>query len=101
MLVRAGIERRAAEAALAAAAVQLTDRLGASSLHLTFLPEGEWVHMGELGLLQRTGKQFHFVNEGYRDFDDFLAALASRKRKTLRKDKEDAGKPGREQGKEK
>ena len=35
--------------------------------------------------LQRTGQQFHFFNRGYADFEDFLAALASRKRKTIRK----------------
>ena len=40
--------------------------------------------LGAAGFLQRTDQQFHFVNEGYRDFDDFLAALASRKRKAIR-----------------
>ena len=42
------------------------------------------------GFLRRTDQQFHFVNEGYRDFDDFLAALASRKRKAIRRERRDA-----------
>ena len=87
LLVRAGVDRKAAEAALASAAVQLTDRIGASSLHLTFLPEAEWSHLGELGFLRRTAKQFHWQNRGYQTFDDFLSALASRKRKAIRKER--------------
>ena len=38
----------------------------------------------------RTGQQFHFVNAGYSDFDDFLAALASRKRKAIKRERRDA-----------
>lgn len=38
----------------------------------------------------RTGEQFHFINEGYRDFDDFLASLASRKRKIIKRERQDA-----------
>ncbi len=90
ILVREGFERAIAEKALASAAVQLTDRLGASSLHLTFLPKDEWTHLGECGLLQRTGKQFHWPNRDYQNFDDFLAALASRKRKAIRKERQRA-----------
>ena len=44
--------------------------------------------MGEAGLLQRTGIQFHWLNEGYSTFDDFLAGLASRKRKQIRKERQ-------------
>ena len=42
------------------------------------------------GFVSRTGEQFHFVNEGYRDFDDFLAALASRKRKAIKRERREA-----------
>lgn len=75
---------------LAAAGSALTGKLGASSLHVTFAPQGEWELLGEAGYLLRTDQQFHFVNEGYRDFDDFLAALSSRKRKTIRRERRDA-----------
>ena len=40
--------------------------------------------------MSRTGEQFHFINEGYRDFDDFLAALASRKRKAIKRERREA-----------
>jgi predicted N-acyltransferase len=77
--------------ALAAGAVRQT---GASSLHLTFLPEAEWRLAGEAGYLLRSGQQFHFANPGYRDFQDFLSELSSAKRKTLRKERESVARAG-------
>jgi predicted N-acyltransferase len=77
--------------AYAAAAVTQT---GASSLHVTFLPEEEWRLAGEAGWLQRTGQQFHWENRGYDSFEQFLGELASAKRKNLRKERQsvrDAG----------
>lgn len=75
------------EAALARGLQALAVRYKASSAHITFPTEGEWDRLGEAGWLQRTDQQFHFHNPGYRDFDDFLDALASRKRKNLRKER--------------
>ena len=72
------------------AAVQVTDRLGVSSLHVTFLTRDEWQLAGEMSLLQRTDQQFHWQNGGFRSFDDFLAVLASRKRKAIRKERREA-----------
>jgi predicted N-acyltransferase len=40
-----------------------------------------------MGLMPRASQQFHWVNDGYADFDAFLAALSSRKRKTIRKER--------------
>ncbi|WP_238858149.1 GNAT family N-acetyltransferase [Faunimonas pinastri] len=77
-------------AGLASALVQLCDRYGASSAHLTFMPEGEWSFAGDLGFLQRTDQQFHWTDDGYGNFEGFLEALASRKRKGLRKERRDA-----------
>jgi predicted N-acyltransferase len=79
-----------AQAMLAAAGIELVRRLDLSSLHATFLAEGEWSLLGRQGYLQRTDQQFHFVNDGYRDFDDFLAALSSRKRKIVKRERRDA-----------
>jgi predicted N-acyltransferase len=90
LLVRAGTEQTEREALLLHAARQVTDRLGVSSLHITFLTRDEWQLAGELGFLQRTDQQFHWRNEGYRDFEDFLAALTSRKRKAIRKERREA-----------
>ena len=61
-----------------------------SSVHVTFAPEAEWQRLGEAGLLQRVGQQFHWQNDGYRSFDDFLEALNSRKRKQIRRERRDA-----------
>jgi uncharacterized protein len=85
---REGAEGR--ERMLAAAAIEVAERRGASSLHITFLSEGEWSRLGQQGLLQRTDKQFHWQNASYASFDDFLGSLASRKRKTVRKEREQA-----------
>jgi len=59
----------------------------ASSVHVTFPGRDEWDLLGEAGFLQRIGRQYHWHNEGYGSFDDFLGALASRKRKALRKER--------------
>ncbi|MGA7385606.1 MAG: GNAT family N-acetyltransferase [Methylocella sp.] len=63
---------------------------GASSLHITFPTRAEWETLGAAGFLQRTGQQFHFINKGYPDFDAFLAGLASRKRKMIRRERKAA-----------
>ncbi|MGD9830664.1 MAG: GNAT family N-acetyltransferase, partial [Hyphomicrobiaceae bacterium] len=83
-------ERQALEPILASALAEVTRQLAASSYHVTFLSEDEWRRLGAIGLLQRTGKQFHWQNRGYRSFDDFLATLASRKRKALKRERREA-----------
>ncbi len=85
-LLRPGAPAATAEV-LATAMVRLAERLGASSLHITFLTEGECRPLTALGFLTRAGVQYHWRNDGYRSFDDFLAALSSRKRKALRKER--------------
>jgi uncharacterized protein len=90
LLARPGPEAAAHEAALAAAAAALVERNDLSSANLTFLTEGEWSRLGQQGYLQRTDQQFHWQNGGYATFDDFLASLASRKRKAVRKEREQA-----------
>ena len=89
-LVAPGQDAEAREGALAAGLRALRKEVKASSTHATFLTKAEWERCGALGWLQRTDQQFHFVNEDYADFDGFLAALASRKRKNIRKERKDA-----------
>ena len=72
---------------LGAGMVRLADQLKVSSVHITFPTETEWADLGQLGLLQRTGQQFHWENRGYDTFDDFLGDLNSRKRKAIRKER--------------
>jgi len=86
LLVRPGYEE-IGQAALVQAAVQLASENQLSSLHLTFCTEAEAAAGREMGLMHRVTQQFHWVNDGYDDFAGFLAALSSRKRKTLRKER--------------
>ncbi len=90
LLVTEGQNHDEYERLLASAAVQLTDRLEASSLHITFLTPGEWDRLGELGFLKRKAQQFHWHNRGYETFEDFLEDLSSRKRKMIRRERRDA-----------
>jgi len=55
----------------------------ASSCHILFLPEQQARRLQDAGFMLRQGVQFHWVNQGYRDFDDFLTRLESKKRKNI------------------
>ena len=90
LLVAPGEQPEAARAAILAGLRALMRETKASSIHATFLPEEEWRAAAAEGFLQRIDQQFHFDNPGYRDFDDFLDALASRKRKAIRRERREA-----------
>jgi len=77
-------------AGLAAGLVELCRLREASSVHVTFAPIEDWHLLAERGFLQRNDQQFHWENAGYATFDDFLGALASRKRKVLKRERRDA-----------
>ncbi len=61
-----------------------------SSLHITFCTKDEVAAHADATLLPRKTQQFHWHNQGYQTFDDFLAALSSRKRKNIRKERAEA-----------
>src|SRR5712691_10082551 len=90
LLARAGPYADAVRAHLADALTDICRRAGASSVHVTFPTEPEWDLLGGRGYLKRTHQQFHWENAGYASFDAFLAVLASRKRKTIRRERADA-----------
>jgi uncharacterized protein len=90
LLVRPGPEADAVRGALADSLMDICRRSNASSAHVTFATQPEWDLLGRRGFLKRTHQQFHWENAGYDSFDGFLAALASRKRKTIRREREDA-----------
>ena len=73
--------------ALGGAMVQLAERMDISSIHVTFSSKEEWKMLTDVGFLQRIGQQFHWYNNGYANFDDFLDQLTSRKRKQIRKER--------------
>jgi predicted N-acyltransferase len=85
-LVKPGFEETGTSA-LVEGAVQLASNNRISSLHITFCTEAEARCGEDLGLLLRKTQQFHWQNDGYETFEDFLASLSSRKRKNIRKER--------------
>jgi predicted N-acyltransferase len=90
LLVRPGVDADAARKVLLGGALTVCERYGASSLHVTFPREEDWRFLGDQGLLRRQNQQYHWHNAGYDTFDDFLAALSSGRRKTIRRERRDA-----------
>lgn len=90
LLVRPDVEDRDLPRYLAAGMMQVAEQLEVSSVHVTFADKAQWQLMGEMGFLQRTHNQFHWQNNGYGTFDDFLAALSSKKRKNIRRERRDS-----------
>lgn len=86
----------AAPGLLGAALIQACRELKLSSVHITFCQQPEYDALGTTGWLRRLGIQYHWDNTGYATFDDFLAALSSRKRKTLKRERRDANAAGLE-----
>jgi predicted N-acyltransferase len=84
------------KAALIAGLVEFTRQRGISSLHINFPEDSDAETLFEAGFLKRMGQQFHWTNAGYKDFGDYLAALNSRKRKAVNKERREAMAPGLE-----
>ncbi len=96
LLVRPGPHAGEARAALIAALISAVENSGMSSLHVTFAPRDEAECLESAGFLLRTGLQYHWANAGYESFEQFLAALNSRKRKAIRKERAAAASYGLE-----
>lgn len=94
LLVADGPHSDAARAALIAGLAALCEQAGASSVHVTFAQSGDLAALREAGYLERHDLQFHWLNEGFSDYDGFLATLASRKRKALKRERREALAPG-------
>lgn len=87
LLAHPDVDRDRVEEVLVGGLVGLLDKLGVSSAHVNFPTRRQWKRLGAFGFLQRVALQYHWENRGYADFDEFLAALSSRKRKTIRKER--------------
>jgi len=72
---------------LLAALETITAQNAISSAHITFMEDADLAEAEQRGWLIRHGIQYHWFNRGYRDFDDFLDSLTSRRRKTIRKER--------------
>ncbi|MDE2512674.1 MAG: N-acetyltransferase [Alphaproteobacteria bacterium] len=75
---------------LIAGLLEVAKRTEMSSLHVTFPTAVECDALVEAGFLRRIGRQFHWENQNYRSFDDFLSALNARKRKQIKRERRDA-----------
>jgi predicted N-acyltransferase len=89
MLCAPGAGRQLREA-LAGAAIELARRHRVSSLHWLFVEPDDAAALATAGHLQRTGCQYHWRNPGYRDFQDYLDALSSKRRKQVRRERREA-----------
>ena len=89
LLVAAGAPESAREALLAGLRA-VRRQVEASSIHVTFPTAEDAARLERMGFLVRHGEQFHFLCDGFSQFDDFLAALASRKRKAIKRERRDA-----------
>ncbi|CDG82076.1 GNAT family N-acetyltransferase [Janthinobacterium agaricidamnosum] len=67
---------------------------GLSSTHILFPPEQEALQLQQAGFMLRSGVQFHWLNPGYRDFDEFLATLEHKKRKNIRAERRKVAEAG-------
>jgi predicted N-acyltransferase len=90
LLAAPGPRAEAARKALAAGLKALAEKSGCTSAHVNFGIDADNAVLEDAGFLHRTNKQFHFFNRGYKSFEEFLAALSSRKRKTIRRERRDA-----------
>jgi uncharacterized protein len=90
LLVTRGLDAGEVKPALAASLAAVTDKLGVSSAHVTFALADDIAVLKNAGFLLRTDQQFHFFNNGYGSYADFLETLASRKRKALKKERREA-----------
>ena len=75
---------------LGGAMIEIAKKAGVSSAHVNFVREEEASSLELTGFLPRIGTQYHWFNRDYETFDDFLGALSSRKRKTVRRERRDA-----------
>ena len=90
LMVRPGVDEKAGRGLLLAGGLGLCERFGVSTLGFNFATQAEWRFLGAEGLLLRENQQYHWVNGGYLSFEDFLAALSSARRKTIRRERREA-----------
>ncbi|HZF30635.1 MAG TPA: GNAT family N-acetyltransferase [Gammaproteobacteria bacterium] len=87
LLTRSGCDAAAVGAALVRGARSLAGEIGASSVHVLFPTDAERRLLDGEGFLTRKGCQFHWHNDGYADFEDFLSRFSSEKRKKARRER--------------
>jgi predicted N-acyltransferase len=94
LLVRPGPNDDAVRRTLIAGLKAVSDNRSLSSVHATFLQAEDRTAFERAGWMIRLGCQYHWQNDGYATFDDFLGALSSRKRKAIRKERQEVAEAG-------
>jgi predicted N-acyltransferase len=90
LLIRDDVDADLVGSALASGLVALCEASNASSVHVTFAREAEQKFLSEHEFLERTDQQFHWHNQGFGSFEDFLATLNSRHRKAIKRERREA-----------
>ena len=90
LLVRPDVDREQGRRMLLSGAITVCEKMDLSTLGINFPTANEWRFLGEQGMLLRQNQQYHWLNAGYASFDDFLGALSSGRRKTIRRERRDA-----------
>src|SRR6266702_3418698 len=90
LLIRGDVDRERIATTLASGLMALCNATNASSVHVTFAREAEAKFLGAQGFLLRNDQQFHWHNDGYKSFDDFLGSLNSRHRKGIKRERREA-----------
>jgi uncharacterized protein len=90
LLVRPDIDRDTGRQMLISGAITVCEKMKVSTFGVNFPTGDEWRFMGEQGMLLRQNQQYHWLNAGYATFDDFLGALSSGRRKTIRRERREA-----------
>jgi len=87
LLVRNDAQRDRVGGAMIETAIDMAKEMGVSSAHFLFTDEADTKLFADAGLMTRTGSQFHWDNDGYETFDDYVAALSSKRRKNVRRER--------------
>lgn len=87
LCANSAIDRDQLDSLVAAALRQRAEQLQASSVHILAAEQSEAERWSQQSITRRTSSQFHWYNDNYSDFDDFLSSFASRKRKNLKKER--------------
>lgn len=90
LLVRAGPHAADATSALITGLRMVRREIGASSIHINFTTPQEAKRLQKADFLPRLDCQYHWINDGFATFEDFLGTLASRKRKAIRRERREA-----------
>ena len=90
VLIAPGADKERYQQHLLQAAVNIAKKINVSSIHVTFLPEEQSQVAAKCGFLERLDTQYHWRNNDYSIFDDFLKDLSAKKRKNLRRERREA-----------